>query len=133
VVVAKVISEVVFASKWHVHPGPFAFVIVARKNVLIINLAVNVFVMPLEICEPAENVLLAPASPGVLTWVLPLLRISEKPRVLVLVATTFPSNVLCLIKVYLPRGFGGRREGRLELEVRLLAFWHSERIKPHIW
>jgi len=132
VVIAKVISEVVFAGKWHVQS--LAFVIVARKSVLIINLAVNVFVMPLEICGPAENDLLAQASPGVLTWVLPLLWVSERSRVLAYSHTmTFQQNVLCMIKVYFPRGFGGRREGRLELEVRLLAFPHSERIKPHIW
>jgi hypothetical protein len=81
VVIAKVISEVVFAGEWHVRPSPFAFAIVARKT-LILNLAVNVFVMPLEICGPAENGLLARASPGVLTWVLSLLRVSERLRVL---------------------------------------------------
>jgi hypothetical protein len=80
VVIAKVVSEAVFAVKWHVQPP--AFVIVASKTVLIINRAVDIFVMPLEICGTAENALLARASPRVLIWVFPLLRVSERSRVL---------------------------------------------------
>jgi len=55
--IAKVISEMVFTGKWRIRP--LAFVVVASKTVLIIGRGVDVFIMPLEICRPAENGLLA--------------------------------------------------------------------------
>jgi hypothetical protein len=116
-----VISEVVLAVKWCLRSNASA--IVAIKSVLILNLAVNVSVMAIEICGPAENALLAQASPGVLTCVLPLLRVSKRSRVLAYShGLTFQPNVLRMAEVYLSRGLGGLDEGRLELEIRLLAF-----------